>query len=155
MASYLDIAEFKLHSVMPDEDVDDLEHRYPGFIAKQLDDETTWINGRLKKRYAVPFAAPVPTIVLGWLAKIVTPAVYKKRGWNPSSEQDQDILKDAERAREEVKEAAESEEGLFELPLRQDLAGSSGVQFGGPLGYAEADPYTWTDRQVEEARHGR
>src|SRR5262249_40937353 len=145
LASYLDLSGFKLRSEMPDEDIDLVEQRYPGYLAAKLDEETAWINGRLKKRYAAPFKDPVPTIVLGWLAKIVTPAAYKKRGWNPSSEQDQDILKEAETAREEIKEAADSNEGLFELPVRQDLPGGTGVVFGGPLGYAEASPYTWTD----------
>jgi hypothetical protein len=155
LAAYLDLNGFKLRSEMPDEDIDLVEQRYPGYIVAKLDEETAWINGRLRKRYAVPFKDPVPTIVLAWLAKIVTPAIYKKRGWNPSSEEDQDILKGAENARAEAKEAADSNEGLFELPLRQDLPGTTGVQFGGPLGYSEADPYTWTDRQADEVRNGR
>ncbi len=154
MNSYLDVAAFRVRTVMPDEDVDTVEARYPGFILARLREETAWINGRLIKRYAVPFAAPVPEIVLGWLTKMVTPSVYIKRGWNGTSEQDQEILTAEKTAREEVKEAANSEEGLFELPLRQDRPDVSAVSAGGPLGYSEPNPYVWTDRQAEESRRG-
>jgi len=152
MSAYLDIAGFRLRTEMPDEDVELVEARYSGFILARLEEETAWINGRLMKRYAVPFKPPVPVIVLGWLTKIVTPSVYRKRGWNATSEQDQEILGAEKTAREEVKEAANSEGGLFELPLREDRPDVSAVSAGGPLGYAEASPYTWTDRQQEAAR---
>ncbi len=51
-----------------------------------------------------------------------------------------------------MKEAADSAEGLFELPLRADLE-TSGVSKGGPLGYTEASPYRWTDRQADDGRN--
>jgi phage gp36-like protein len=150
--SYLDLAGFKARSVMPDEDVDNLEARFPGYLQTALDDEEAWINARLKKRYAVPFDAPAPTVVVRWLVHLVTPRAYERRGWNASSAQDQEILNAAQTARDEVKEAANSDEGLFDLPLRQDALKGSGISQGGPFGYAEASPYTWTGRQWEAAR---
>ena len=152
MNPYLDVVQFRVRTEMPDEDVELVESRYPGFVLARLREETAWINGRLMKRYAVPFAEPVPEIVLGWLTKMVTPSVYRKRGWNATSEQDQEILSAEKTAREEIKEAANSQEGLFELPLRDNRPDISGVSAGGPLGYSEASPYTWTDRQKEAAR---
>lgn len=149
---YLDVAQFRIRTEMPDEDVNIVETRYPGFILARLREETGWINGRLSKRYAVPFQEPVSDIVLGWLTKMVTPSVYRKRGWNATSEQDQEIISAEKTAREEVKEAANSEEGLFELPPRDNRPDVSAVSAGGPLGYSEASPYTWTDRQQETAR---
>lgn len=151
MPPYLDVAGFRVRTEMPDEDVELVEARYPGFLLARLEEETSWINGRLMKRYAVPFKAPVPAIVLGWLTKLVTPSVYRKRGWNATSEQDQQILDAEKTAREEIKEAANSNDGLFELPLR-DRPDVSAVSAGGPLAYSEASPYTWTDRQKEAAR---
>jgi hypothetical protein len=154
VTAYLTLAEFKVRTVMPSEDVDLVEARYPGYVAERLTLWSAWLNGRLKKRYAAPFETPYPDMILKWLTDIATVDVYKKRGWNPSSEQDADILKDRDTALAEVKEACDSNEGLFELPLRQDLERGSGVSKGGPFGYAEASPYTWTDRQAEAARDG-
>jgi hypothetical protein len=152
--AYLTVAEFRTRTVMPGEDVDLLEAACPGFLAANLEDVTSWIDSRLRKRYAVPFAAPVPNIVLRWLTKIVTLEAYKRRGFNGTSEQDREIIADRDKAEAEVKEAADSSEGKFDLPLRQDLQTSSAISQGGPFGYSEAGPYSWMDRQVEEVRRG-
>jgi hypothetical protein len=148
----LTVQQFRVRSVMPSEDVDELELRAPGFLAGALADEYSWICDRLKKRYLAPFASPVPTTVLRWLTHMVTELAYEKRGYNPTSAQDGKIAERAATARAEVKEAADSETGLFDLPLRQDAPGASGVSQGGPFGYAEASPYEWTDRQHEAVR---
>lgn len=136
---------------MPSEDVDELEARRPGFIAQRLEIGTSRINGRLRKRYAAPFASPVPEIVLGWLDAVVTLEAYIARGWNPSDEQSKQISDAAAQAFADLKEAADSEIGLFDLPLREDTT-AEGISRGGPLGYSESDPYTWTDLQREAAR---
>lgn len=160
--TYLDLAGFKARSIMPSADLDMLEVAEPGWIDTKLEDTSSEINARLAKRYAVPFGtamlnAPrtdVPRIVLRWLSDIVTAACYAKRGVNPSSPYDQAaILDPAIQARAEIKEAADAEGGLFELPL---LASSdvTGVSRGGPLSYSEASPYTWADRQREDAEGG-
>jgi hypothetical protein len=96
----------------------------------------------------------VPEIVLSWLVRISTLDAYLRRGFDPSSRQDAEIVKAAEAARAEVKEAADAQDGLWDLPLRQDAPGTSGITAGGPLGYAEASPYDWTDRQIEAVRGG-
>jgi guanyl-specific ribonuclease Sa len=83
-----------------------------------------------------------------WLATLVTPLVYRKRGIDPTDEQIVAADAAAQTARDEIKEAADSETGLFELPLRADTS-ASGVDRGGPFGYAEASPYTWLDVQRE------
>jgi hypothetical protein len=149
MTAYLDVAGFQLRTVMPFEDVDFLESNHSGFLDARLEVGTSIINARLAKRYAVPFEDPVPEIVLGWLVAIVTPKAYQKRGWNPSDQQSAQILADATEALEQMKEAADSEVGLFDLPVRADLEDTSGVSKGGPLGYTEMSPYVWTDLQVE------
>ena len=146
--------DFTTRTVMPREDVDRLEAMYNGFIVARLAINESWINARLAKRYATPFAAPAPEIVLGWLTAITTLDAYQRRGWNPSSsEENQLIAKAAEDARTEVKEAADSETGLYDLPLRQDST-ASGVSKGGPFGYSEASSYTFMDRQIEAVRNG-
>jgi len=149
MASYLDVAAFKLRTVMPSADVDALETSEPGWLLTLLTDLSGYIDSRLSKRYATSFASPPPVAILRWLNALATPEAYKKRGWNPSSAQDADILEAARRAEAELKEAADSKEGLFDLPLRQDTTGTSGITLGGPLGYSEASPYAWMDVQAE------
>lgn len=118
------------------------------FIDAQLVAETAKMNARLAKRYNVPFASPFPQMARAWLAAVVTPLVYRKRGIDPTDEQIVAADSFAQIARDEQKEAADSETGLFELPLRADT-NASGVERGGPFAYSEASPYTWLDVQRE------
>lgn|SRR5678815_212090 len=152
---YLSVAGFRVRTIMPQADVDQLEITDPGFLDACLTDWSDAINTRLRKRYVVPFVSPVPPIILRWLTKLVTRDAYDKRGNNPSAASDAEaIYKAAERAEAELKEAADSKDGLFDLPVRDDAQGQSGVKFGGPLGYSEQSPYVWADRQREDAEDG-
>lgn len=150
MAPYLTIATFKNLTAMPSTDVDALEAIAPGWVDAKLAAKSRWIDARLSKRYAVPFTAPYPEAVTDWLARIVTLNAYLRRGVDPNDRQFEELKADAEAAELEVKEAAESEKGLFELPLRADTA-AGGISKGGPLGYSEASPYAWTDVQRDAA----
>lgn len=153
-AVYLDLVEFRRASVMPSSDVDLLEETEPGFLAERAELWTGWIKARLAKRYVTDFAAgTVPRPIRGWMVALLTVDAYKRRGWNPSSAQDADIAKDAETAKAEILEAANSKDGLFELPLLEGSS-SSGVSRGGPRSYSEVSPYTWTDRQREAVTRG-
>lgn len=89
-------------------------------------------------------ATPIPEVVLRWITDIGTPMVYRKRGINPSDPTYGDLKDAATRAEEEITEAANSKDGLFDLPLSDDNAPSNVTQ-GGPLGYSETSPYAWTD----------
>jgi hypothetical protein len=144
----MDIGEFKARTVMPDADVDAVQASHAGFIALRLASTEARMNSLLTKRYAVPFAAPVPEVFNDWLVLIVTPEVYDARGWNPSDLQSQRIIEKAAQAWAEIERAANSDTGLFELPLRQN-SDASGVVKGGPFSSSEASPYDWTDRQIE------
>lgn len=122
------------------------------FVDAQLVAESAKMNARLSKRYAVPFdASAAPQILRTWLAAVVTPLVYRKRGIDPSDEQIASAEKAADDARTEMREAADSETGLYEIPLRADNA-TSAVSRGGPFGYSEASPYEWLDVQREAVR---
>lgn len=137
---------------MPAEDVEYLEETCSGFIVARLAVGTGRIYGRLRKRYAVPFEGPPPEIVIGWLVAIVQAEAYLKRGINPASDEHfKSIDEERTRAFEEMKEAADAEVGLFDIPLRENTT-DDGVTLGGPLGYSEASPYDWTDVQAEAVR---
>jgi hypothetical protein len=119
----------------------------------------SFVEARLRKRYSIPFIAPFPSIVLEWQTAMLTLDMYRRRGFNPGSAQDQDaIIGAATTALAEIKEAADSDTGLFDLPLRDDTT-ASGISQGSPLGYSEGSPYVWTDQQActgrQEDRNGR
>lgn len=149
--AYLTITKFKGLTVMPSSFVDAIETAQAGWLDTQFLYWSDWINTRLRKRYAVPFVAPAPLAVEGWLARIVTVRAFLKRGVNPTDEQYADIKKDCDDALAEIKEAAESEVGLFDLPQRANVD-TSGISQGNPLSYSEQSPYSWTDVQGQAGR---
>lgn len=151
MASPLTLAGWTARTIMPIDDVTDLQAHEPGFLQKRLDGGWSWIMARLAKRYDVnAMAASPPEIVLIWLTNLVTFDAYSKRGFNPSSESDRAAILDAyTEAKAEVKEASDSQNGLFDLPLlASNNPSTSGVSRAGPLGYSETSPYVWADSQA-------
>lgn len=155
--SYLDFTGFKERTIAPASLVDGvhlpvgpLRVAWVTFVERQLVTETSRINARLRKRYAVPFGDPAPEIVCDWLTARVTPKLYMRRGWDSSDEQADDVKAAAAVALEEMKEAADSETGLYDLPPL-NTSTETGVNQGGPFVYSEATPYEWLDVQREEA----
>jgi hypothetical protein len=138
---YVPLPTFRSLSVIPGVDVDGIESENPGYIEARSGIHQDWLEAVLAKRYAIPFTDPVPGIVKGWIVALVTPEVYGRRGFNPSLAELQPMLDASTRAVAEVKEAANSQTGMFELPLREggDIAGS--VTKGGPQFYSETSPY--------------
>jgi len=151
--AYLTIEEFKNLTVCPGVYVDDIETEQPGWVQGQLDFWSSYIDSRLAKRYATPFDADSPPLVVkGWLARLVTVPLYRRRGVDTTDAQITAVQDDAKDAQAELKEAADSKEGLYELPLRADAPVSDGVTRGKVLSYCEQSPYTWT---IVQERNGR
>lgn len=92
----------------------------------------------------------VPEIVLEWITALVTVDLYRKRGFNPQDPAIQTVIGERDRALEELKESADSAEGLLDIAVSDD--GASAVNTGGPIGTAQASPYAWTDDQRNEGR---
>lgn len=149
--SYLDLAEYKNYSVLPSVDIDELETIQAGWIDRKLRAISRSVDARLRKRYVVPFESPYPDAVLDWVARIMDPQTLKKRGVDATDEQFVSIAEDATAALEELKEAANAEDGLFDLPIL-DTADGSAISKGGPLAYSETSPYVWTDIEEETGR---
>jgi hypothetical protein len=151
--AYLTVAEFKMLALIPPGWVDEVEGMpgNAGFTAAQLEIASDYIDTRLRKRYAAPFREPVPGIVKQWVARLVTPDVMIKRGVNPDDQQFSLLAKKAEAVDAQLKEAADSSEGLFDLPLRDDTD-ASGIVAGSPRGYSEQSPYVYLDQQRATGR---
>lgn len=135
---------------MPYEDVIRLDQDRPGFLDGALEDALSEIYSRLRKRYRTPMN-PLPGIVKKWRAKLVTPQAYAARGVNPEDPTVKAMDEEADRAREQMKEAADAKDGLYDLPLL-DNADATAIDKGGPLGYSEPSPYDSQDRQAEAIR---
>lgn len=149
--AYLTLAEFLQMSVVPAAFINEIEQRTPGWVDQRLLMASAYIDTRLSKRYDAPFKAPYPLAAQDWVSKWVSLDVWLRRGVQPNDEQFGEYKAQAVQAYDEVKEAANSELGLFDLPLRSDTNGS-GISKGAPLGYSEQSPYVWAD---EQARIGR
>lgn len=149
MAAYLDTPTLKLLSIIPPDYLDFIESSQAGWTAKVLERWSAWIDARLAKRYATPFGSPAPIAVQGWLSDIVTHEAYLKRGIDPTDQQVQDVAGARKRAEEEIKEAADAKDGMFELPLRADTT-AQGISKGAPLFYSETSPYhTWSEQAAD------
>jgi len=151
---YLTNIEFRLLTLCPVNVIDEVESRSPGWLAMQLTSVSSRIDARLAKRYAAPFVAPYPTVVQEWLAHIVSWRAYLKRGVNSLDSEAAEYKAQHDEALKEILEAANSDTGLFELPLLQDLIpDASGVVRGGPQSYSEQSPYVWMDVQEQAGRN--
>ena len=146
MAQYLTVAEFKLLSTIPSGFVDAVELESSGYTDAQLAYWSDWIDSQLRKRYDAPFSTPYPNAVRGWLARVVTPRVWTKRGVDPQDEQWKEVKQDDLDARKEIAQAADSDTGLFDLPVRQDTR-ATGISQGSPRSYSEQSPYVFADQQ--------
>lgn len=149
--AYLTTSEFKTRSLIPSGYVDDIEAVDDGWTLIQLEEASAWIDSRLRKRYAAPFTSPYPVAVLSWLTKLVTVRCYLKRGVEATDEQFVSIQQDAMDAKAEIKEAADSNVGLFDLPLRSDTT-ATGIDRSGPWSYSEQSPYVGFSRQARTGR---
>lgn len=146
------VIDFRTRTIMPDEDVDAIWAARSGFLEAALAGALADIYARLRKRYRVPFAV-VPEIVVAWQVKIVTPEAYRARGFNPSDPTLEGADADRTRVYEQIKEAADAKDGLYDLPLL-DSGDASAISKAGPLSYSEASPYSWTDVQSDALNGG-
>lgn len=139
--------------MIPGNYADEVQAAAPGWLQKQLDSWARWIDSRLRKRYAAPFHAfdgdpdSTPPQVQNWLARIVTLKVMIKRGVDPNDRTFDAIREDYVNAVDEVTEAANGDDGLFDIPLR-DSEDPTAVSKGGPLASYEASPYVSSDQEA-------
>lgn len=148
---YADLAYVKAQGLMPKSDVDALETKEgAGFVDGVCEVVSRIFDSKLVKRYAVPQPSPFPDSLRRRVTDVVVRRLYGRRGWPPGGGgPDDEVVKAADAAEAWLTDAVESEHGLSEL-VRTN--GVSAVEKGGPLGYSEASPYDWMDRQSEAVR---
>lgn len=116
-----------------------------------LDIHWSHIKARLVKRYAVESdfqGGDVPEKIIEWLVILTDIDVWKCVGGVPEGREDGWADKDRERVESELKEAANADSGLFELPAKaSDALGASAVNKGGPLLASSTTIYGWYDKQ--------
>ena len=151
--SYLSPAQYKLRSVLNLSRIEAIEIAAPGWLEQELSAWSKRMDVMLAKRYAVPFDSPdgPPEVVQQWLQRIVDVRCMLKAGVDQQDEQFQEIKEDSREARDEIKQAAESEHGLFELPLKAGSA-TTAISRGNTFVYSESSPYAWTDVQADRGR---
>jgi phage gp36-like protein len=153
MAAYADIAGLKLVGILPPEDIDALEAARSGVVESVCDRVSRLIDARLAKRYKTPFD-PVPIAVRDCAEQLATVRLYRIRGAQPGTEIEQSIKDTQEAADAWLKEAADSKDGLIDLPVRDtDSADVSAIDRGGPMCESDLDAYAWMDAD-REARNG-
>lgn len=150
--AYLTLAQFTDLSVMPRERIREIEADNPGWLDRQLDFWSRYIDGRLRKRYAAPFSeTDIPQAVKLWLSLIVTQKCYIKQGVDATDLQYIDVRGDMERAVNEITEAADSDVNHWDLPLNGTATSAKNITQ--TYSSAQASPYRWTDLQREQGSY--
>lgn len=150
MSGYLDLSEFRNRTIMPKEQIDRLEEMQPGWLDSQFESSSRWADMFLGKRYRVPFAAPYPEAVKSWVARMVTRRAYGAHGFPATDQQLELVTSDADKAEEEIRQAADGQLGLIDLAPSDQSA--SPVLYGGTRVYSESSPYVGKDVQRANAR---
>ena len=92
-------------------------------------------------------APPVPETILRWVTTLVTHDVLRRHGVNTLDPLMAGLVEEVKVVQSEIEEAANSQTGLFDLPVSEDEQSAIGT--GGPLAYSEQSPYRWTELQVQ------
>lgn len=148
MASPLSLAAYK--------SITTIEASYVDLCATKGKDVQTWldihwshIKARLVKRYAVASDfnnGSTPGKIKEWLVILTDIDVWKCVGGQPKGRVDGWADEDRLRVEEELKEAANAETGLFELPLLDtDALGASAINKGGPYASLFVSPFDYFD----------
>lgn len=149
--SYLTDDEFKLRTALPSTVVDGIESKTPGWLRAQIVGVSARIEARLGKRYGT-WNEPYPEALKQWVVDIVSANAWLKRGMSQTDDSFQEYKGRHDQAYLEIKEAADSDAGLFDIPESVSGGTTTGIEYGGSHCYSEQSPYAGFDRQAKTAR---
>lgn len=153
MAAYVDREYVGLTGAMSPNDIEELETSVPGCFDAIALAVSRMFDARLSKRYLTPFD-PIPEALKYHVTQVVVYELFKKRGFNPGSTQDQTILDARTESLAWLKEAADSKDGLVDLPIRETPTPDvSAIIQAGPISSSDDSPYSWIDVQAERMRN--
>lgn len=121
------------------------------FIESWLEQNSASIEAQLRKRYKTPFVSPFPKQLGTWLVWLTDVPVWMRRGVSSTDEQYAEYVRLRDLAFTQIREAADSEKGLYDLPLLE-TGDASAITKQGPRSYSETSPYVWQDVQRSIAR---
>ena len=152
--SYLtSVKEFTDRSPFGEDLAERLDQSRPGLLLKLASSISAEMDVRLGKKYLRPIPNP-PEIVKLWAADLLTPRAYEALGVRPTDEQQEQITARATQVYAFLKEAADSENGLLDLPLSATIS-TSGIQEPTILSQSEQSPYTWRHKQFDAVNGSR
>lgn len=154
--AYVDLGYVQNVGTVPTQILAAFDEANPGSFAAIAESVSRMFDARLHKRYNTPFAEPYPEAIRFHVAQVVSYQVWIKVGYNPGSAQDEGIKTARDDALAWLKDAADSQDGTVELPVRETPAtgDASAISRSRPLSYNEASPYVWTRIQASRARGG-
>jgi len=145
MPSYLALAAYRSKTTI-DGSLVDLCVNKGKDVDWWLEAASAEINMRLVKRYNVDFGAPgpVPDAIIKWLVRLVNVDVLECTGAIPEGRVDDWANEARKQVYAECEKAADAENGIFELPLRNtDALGNSAINKGGPFVKTFLTPHTF------------
>lgn len=125
MAGYFDVDYLSMMGSVPSAVLVEFNANNPNRLAAMAVAISRLMDSYLFKRYATPFADPVPEVVKFHGAQIMSHQLRVIIGFDPGSAQDEQIVKARDAAFAWLEQAANSRDGLVELPLREPAAGKS------------------------------
>lgn len=125
MAGYFDVDYLGMMGSVPGAVLTDFETSNPGRLAAMTVAISRLMDSYLFKRYATPFADPVPEVVKFHGTQIMSHQLRVIIGFDPGSAQDDQIVKARDAAFAWLEQAANSRDGLVELPLREPDPGKA------------------------------
>lgn len=129
MTAYFDVDYLSTMGSVPAATLADFEEANPGRLAKMIEAISRLMDSYLFKRYATPFANP-PEVLKYHGAQILSYQLRITIGFDPGSQQDEQIINARNAAFAWLESAANARDGLVELPLREPAPGerdTSGV----------------------------
>lgn len=126
MTAYFDKAYLRTMGTVPGAELDAFDAANPGRLDAMIIAVSRLIDSYLSKRYATPFAS-VPEVVKYHGTQILSHQLRITIGFDPGSQQDDQIVQARKDAFAWLESAANARDGLVELPLREPDPGKRDV----------------------------